>query len=121
VTIAFGALAMAARYLLIQPPELSHRCDLGDAPAWCSVRLAIIMSYAWYSLGYLALGASIAALVWRNRPVATFTLCSGAAAIVLYCYEPGALALVVGALVLARSVSPREPGPLATPQHARSE
>jgi hypothetical protein len=99
-----GGLAMAARYLLIQPPELAHQCEVTGAPAWCAVRLAIILTYAHYELGYLSLLATVIALWSRTYLAASVALCCGACAIVLYCFEPGAVALVAGALVLARLV-----------------
>ncbi len=114
LTVIVGALAMAARYLLIQPAEIAHACDASSATWLCSLRMAVILSYARYELGYLALVASLAAIVWRNRVTSTSALVIGCAAIVLYCYEPGAVAMVVGALVLARSAQARAAQPTAT-------
>ncbi len=95
-------MALLARYYLIQPPEFAHRCDAGDPSAWCTLRLAIIMTYARYGLGYLAVATSLIALVWQGITSATVALSSGLLALVLYCYEPGAFAVMTGALLLAR-------------------
>ena len=100
--------AILARQFLIQPPEIAHRCDaptlslMTTGPWWCSVRSAVIMSYAWGGLQYAALGLSLASLVWRRTGLAFATLAVGLVAIVWYTYEPGAVAITIGALVLAR-------------------
>ena len=111
--IAAALLCVAAilvRQFLIQPPEIAHRCDaptltLATAgPWWCSVRSAVIMTYAWGGLLYAALGLSIAALVLRWAWIAWATLAVGLVAIVWYSYEAGAVAITIGALVLARAL-----------------
>lgn len=102
-------LAISARQFLIQPPEIAHRCAaptlslLTGGPWWCSLRAAIIMTYAWNGLFYAAFALCIAALVLRRAWLGFATLAVGLVAIVWYTYEPGALAITVGALVLARA------------------
>ncbi len=102
------AAAIATRQFLIQPPEIAHRCDAATltlwttGPWWCSVRSAVIMTYAWGGLLYAALGLALASLLWRRTWLAVATLAVGLVAIVWYTYEPGAVAITVGALVLAR-------------------
>lgn len=101
-----GAAALA-RYFLIQPPEVAHQCDQGAGPAWCIARQAIIMTYSGYGLGYASL-AALALALWRPAVVTgALALACGGAALILYCYEPGAVAFAAGALVLARAQ--REP------------
>lgn len=97
-----GLVALLARYLLIQPPEVAHQCDQEGGPWWCSLRAAIIMTYAGYGLGYAAGMLAAAAVVWRRTSLGCAALAVGSAALVLYCYEPGAVAMAVGALVLGR-------------------
>ena len=103
------ALAILARQYLIQPPEIAHRCDtttlslITPGPWWCGVRAAIIMSYAWGGLFYAAIALSLAALWLRRAWVGFVTLAVGLVAIVWYSYEPGAVAITVGTLVLARA------------------
>ena len=102
-------LAICARQFLIQPPEVAQRCEattlslLTAGPWWCSLRAAVIMTYAWSGLFYTAFALSIAALVLRRAWIAFATLAVGLVAIVWYTYEPGALAITVGTLVLARA------------------
>ena len=102
-------LAICARQFLIQPPEVAHRCDATtlslatDGPWWCSLRAAIIMTYAWNGLFYAAFALCFAALVLRRAWLGFAALAVGLVAMVWYTYEPGALAITVGALVLARA------------------
>lgn len=103
IALCVTLLAMLARYLMIQPPEVAHQCDQGGGPWWCAVRSGVIMTYAWYGLGYASALLGMVAL-WRPRALwGACALAVGGAALVLYCYEPGALAIGIGALVLARS------------------
>lgn len=105
------AVAILAREFLIQPPEIAHRCEaltlalITPGPWWCGVRAAIIMTYAWGGLFFAAIGLSLAALWIRRAAVGFVTLAVGLVAIVWYSYEPGALAIIVGTLVLARAQS----------------
>jgi hypothetical protein len=100
--------AICIRQFVIQPPEVAHQCDavtltlFGTGPWWCAVRAAAIMAYAWSLLFYGSIALSIATLIWRRAWLATATLIVGLLAIVWYTYEPGALAITVGTLMLAR-------------------
>jgi hypothetical protein len=110
---ALCLLAILTRQFLIQPPEIAQRCDLtvlaftSTGPWWCNVRAAAIMTYAWNGLLYASIGLSVAALVWRRAWVAAVTLAVGLVAIVFYTYEPGAVAITIGALVLVRQQQTR--------------
>lgn len=108
-------LAILTRQYLIQPPEIAHRCDLATlawssaGPWWCNVRTAAIMTYAWGGLLDASFALAIATLVWRRAWLAAATLAVGLVAIVWYTYEPGAVAITIGALVLARRQAERTP------------
>ena len=115
--------AILIRQFLIQPPEIAHRCDAPilslatSGPWWCSVRAAVIMTYAWGGLTYASLGLAVLSLVWRRTWIATIALATGLVAIVWYTYEPGAIAITLGALVLARSLE--RPAARASPVPTR--
>jgi hypothetical protein len=109
LALVIMALAMGARYGMIQPPDVAHQCDDGAGPWWCSLRLAIILMYAHYGLGYASLLLSAGALALRRVDIACITICVGLAALVLYCYEPGAVAVVIGVLRLARAQTQNSP------------
>jgi len=72
-------------------------------PWWCEIRMAIIYTYAWHTLGEVALMLVVAAVIVRRVSVAAAALSVGSAALVLYCFEPGAVATVSGALLLLRA------------------
>ena len=117
VAALFCSVAIMLRQFLIQPPDIAHLCDaptltiFTTGPWWCNVRSAVIMTYAWGGLFYACLGLSLAVLAWRRRWLAMATLVTGLVAIVWYTYEPGAVAITIGALVLAR----RQQQPLPAP------
>ena len=104
------ALTVYVRTVLIQPPEVAQLCDsegatlwlqLADASLICKVRAAFIVSYAWFGLGYAAMILTALTLLTRNGFVAWLALCVGAMGLVLYCFEPAAVSLAMGAVVLA--------------------
>jgi hypothetical protein len=101
VAIVLCALAALARTFLIQPPALAHACEATMA-WWCVLRLYIIYTYAWHTIGQLAVLLAVAALFVRHVAVAAAALAVGLCALVLYCYEPGAFAALSGALILLR-------------------
>ena len=114
VAASLCLLAILIRNDLIQPAEVAHRCELPllsfskALPWWCNVRAGAIMTYAWGGLLKASLGLCLLVLVWRRAWLATITLSVGLVAIVFYTYEAGALAITIGALVLARRQQPRE-------------
>ena len=124
VAASLCVVAILIRQFLIQPPEIAHRCDapvlslVTTGPWWCSARAAVIMTYAWGGLMYASLGLSVASLIWRTTWLSTITLATGLVAIVWYTYEPGAIAITFGALVLARSLERRASSPPARPPAA---
>jgi hypothetical protein len=101
-------VAILVRQFLIQPPDVAQQCNdatltlWSAGPWWCSFRAAAVMTYAWRGLFYASFALSLATLLWRRVWLATATLTVGLVAIVWYTYEPGAVAITIGALVLAR-------------------
>lgn len=110
--------AICARQFLIQPPEIAHRCVSEtltlavDGPWWCGVRAALIMTYAKWNPLLVGSGVlAVLALVTRRGAIGWLALVVGLVAIVFYTYEAGAVAIAVGALVLARA----QAGPIVRP------
>lgn len=97
-----GIAAALVRYLFIEPANLAHLCDEGNGPAWCSLRQAIVFAFYTYGLGYAALAATALALAWKHPATACLAAALGFIALVMYCYEAGALALLIGSLRLIR-------------------
>ncbi len=101
--------AILVRQFLIQPPHIGHTCDAATlslpapGPWWCSARAAFIMTYAWGGLNGACWVLTLAALAFRREAIAALALAVGLFAIVMYSYEAGAVAITIGALVLARA------------------
>jgi hypothetical protein len=116
VAAAF-ALAAGARYLLVQPAEFAHSCDVVTGFGWCTVRLLVIRSFATFGLGYAAMALTVLTVFTWSRVIALAAAIIGAAGLVLYCYDPAAVSFVTGVLVLARAQSGRA-RPSSRQQHA---
>ncbi|RUL74865.1 hypothetical protein [Dyella choica] len=108
--VAAGLTAVWLRYGFIQPPELAHLCDDGKGPAWCGAREAIVIGFNTYGYGIAAIIAAALALI-RSKPwLACLAAALGVFALTLYCYIPGAIALLVGSLRLVRLQAMATPG-----------
>lgn len=101
VTIA-AALAAALRFFVIEPEALAHLCGAAGAPWWCVPRAAAIAAFSTGALALAAVGAGVAAIVTRRPGAGLFAACLGAAGLVLYAVEAGAVAFLAGLLALAR-------------------
>jgi hypothetical protein len=112
LVIVAGLLAAWLRYGLVQPPEFAHRCGAGTGPAWCPLRLLAVKGFLSYAYGWAALAAAALALCWKRRFAAWLAAALGAFALVMYCPDAGAPALLVGCLRLLRlqAGSPRSHG-----------
>ncbi len=119
VVVIAGVLAVTARFSLIEPATLTHQCDALTAAsngifaalqqtlqlgAWrCALRTATVITFAWFGLGYGAAICALLALITRNAVLSCAAAALGVAALTLYCYEPGAVALVLGVTLLAHA------------------
>ncbi|MDF4003731.1 hypothetical protein [Luteibacter sahnii] len=100
VVAAIGAAVL--RYGFIEPAHVAHACDGTGGPWWCGTRDMIVQGFLSYGYGYAAIAAALLALFVRGTAMAVLAACLGVLALQLYCYEGGALALLVGALRLVR-------------------
>lgn len=102
VAAAF-AVALAARFLLIEPRNSQLVCSLADAPGWCPLRWALVPFYTFGGFGILSLAAGLYAL-WRGHAkAATAALMLGAAGLVLYNVELASAGAILGLVVLTRA------------------
>jgi hypothetical protein len=104
-----AALALALRHGLVEPAELTARCDalVWDARvvswAWlgqdgvCLARTLTVQAFIQHRLAGLAMALACLALLSRWRCLAGLALMAGAAAMVLYAADVGALALMLAA------------------------
>lgn len=98
--IAFVAAAL--RYGLIEPSEMAQRCGSAHNPAWCAWRQLLVLGFLHNVYGIAALIAAGWALLWRRPWVAWLAAALGVFALELYCFQSGALALLIGCLRLLR-------------------
>lgn len=112
--ILLGAIAYALRYGLVESVDVAHLCDTARSLT-CDARHAAVMGFvlaplrmsASYSYqmgiyGWVALAAAVLALCWKHPFAAWLSAATGVVAVVLYCFAPGAFALLVGCLRLVR-------------------
>lgn len=116
--IAIGVIACALRYGLVESPDLAHACDSARSLA-CDARhvtvlgfiLAPVLGYQMGIYGWVALAAAALALLRPTPFTGRLAAATGLVALILYCFAPGAFALLVGCLRLVRQQSIR-PAPL---------
>ncbi len=103
--VAF-AIAQLVRHLVVEPPAYQHLCDPAPWAGACAVRSLLIQTFATQGLGWLALAAGVLAVTSPSarlaQRAARVSLASGAAGLVLYCFEPSAVGVLLAALALAR-------------------
>lgn len=103
-TLALVAVAAAAlRYGVIEPPAVANLCTPNGGPGWCAWRQWAVLGFLSYGYGYAALTAAFIALFWRHPLPAWLAAALGISALVLYCFEAGAFATLVGVLRLLRA------------------
>ena len=112
------ALAFAARHGLIEPADVTVRCDSGGHDGWCSVRTWIIQAFVNQRIGWAALTLAVLATVTAWRSVAGAALFLACAGMILYTTELSAPAALLALLVFVRRVPD---GQAAAPANASSD
>lgn len=103
VLLLLVALATAwLRYGLIESSTIGQQCGASHAPLWCSGRQWLVLGFLHNVYGVAALIAAALALLWRRPGLAWLAAALGVFALELYCFEAGALALLIGCLRLLR-------------------
>src|ERR1700754_2404625 len=102
VIVIVAVAAVFVRYGFIEPAHMAYACEGKDGPWWYGTRTLVVQGFLSYGYGYAAvLAASL-----------------GVIALQLYCYEGGALALLIGTLRLVRfQYDLRATGPSPGLQH----
>lgn len=109
------------RYGLIEPPAAAQQCAAALAPAWCGLRQIAVRGFLSDGYGIAALAATALALSWRRPASAWLAAALGLVAVLLYCYQAGALALLIGALLLLRNRPRGAPTALPGDQHGSGQ
>ena len=102
VIVVVALAATLVRYEFVEPPHMAHACEAATGPWWCDLREAVVRGFLSYGYGYAAVLAALLAVCWRHTFAAVLAVSLGAIALQLYCYEGGALALLIGTLRLVR-------------------
>jgi hypothetical protein len=100
--ILLGVGIATLRFQVIESPAITHLCNAGPAPFWCGGVQFVIAGFVSGGFGYAALAAAALALLWRHVLSAWLATALGLVALNLYCYEAGALAVLIGCLCLLR-------------------
>lgn len=96
-------LAAAARHGLVEPADITARCDGGAQDAWCTVRAWTIQAFVNQRLGWAALVLAVIATWTARRSVAAAALFVACAGLILYTTELCAPAALLALLVFVRS------------------
>ena len=99
-------LFLLLRNYWIAPEEIGRLCESGHGPWWCRPR-DVLINFG--GLGYAAVGCALLALFSRHCGIAVAAACLGTAAVVLYDYELGTVALALSVLTLARLTQRSQP------------
>jgi hypothetical protein len=100
LTVALAAAWL--RYGLIESSAIGQLCGASHSPAWCDWRQWLVLGFLHNVYGVAALIVTALALLWRRPWLAWLAAALGVFALELYCFETGALALLIGCLRLLR-------------------
>lgn len=109
--LAAGLIAAWLRYRLVEPAALAQACAAGAPGMRCAMRAATVAAFHSHGLTMVCAVLTALALITRLRSAAILALAAGAVGLVLYSFEAGAAALLVGALELARPSPSGAPNP----------
>lgn len=95
-------LALAARFLWIEPSTMGLACAPVPPPWWCSPRTGVILVHQYDGWGLAALGSGLLALLFRWYPMALLGLASGLIGLVLYNAGLAAVGLLAALFLIIR-------------------
>jgi hypothetical protein len=102
---AAAVAAYGLRVGLIEPEAFGHLCAGGGGPWWCWARGLLIGAVHTGVIGAGAVAFGALASFRRQAGIAAAAGMLGAAGLVLYDAEGGAVGLLLGLLVLARTLA----------------
>lgn len=107
--LVVGLAAAWLRYGLIESSAMGQRCGSISSPLWCTWRQWVALGFLNNVYGIAALLAAAMAMLSRRVAIAWLAAALGLFALQLYCFESGALALLLGSLRLLRLLVTRAP------------
>jgi len=109
------ALALAVRFLVVEPRGIGIACLGQPAPWWCGPRDIVVAISSGGGWGVASLGFGILALITGWRPLAALACGLGLWGVVLYNAGAAAFGLLFGLLRLVRAdtglIGPQPQGP----------
>jgi len=111
--LVVAAIVAWLRYGVVEPGTMAQQCGGGHDPWWCIWRQWLVLGFLHDVYGITALAVSALALWQRRAWLAWLAAALGILALQLYCFESGALAVLIGSLRLLRlqaPVTPHRPG-----------
>lgn len=103
--VVVAAACAWMRFELIEPLARAAACTAAPDTALCQLRAAVIALFQGERMGWAALGVALLAALLGWRWLAGMALLGGAAALMLYSVEPGAVAALLATLLLLRRAS----------------
>ncbi len=107
------------RYGLIESSAIGQQCSASGAPSWCAWRQALVLGFLYNVYGVAALVVAAVSLAWPRLWLAWLAAALGVLALELYCFQSGALALLIGCLRLLRTQASVHAVPVA--QHRQRQ
>ena len=103
--VGFGTLgvALALRYLVIEPHEIGMACAADAAPWWCTPRQAVVLMHIWVVWGWAGLIGGGLGLVFRWRWAIWLGFVMSLMGLVLYNADLAAVGLMLTCLRLPRT------------------
>ncbi len=100
--VLVGMTAAWLRYGLIESSVIGQQCGTVASPLWCTWRQWLVVGFLHNVYGVVALVTAVIAIFSRRLGVAWLAAALGLFALVLYCFQSGAIALLIGSLRLLR-------------------
>lgn len=101
--LAVGLVAAWLRFGLVESSVIGQQCSVTGAPWWCAWRHVLVLGFLRNVYGIAALVLAALALLRPRLWLAWLAAALGVFALELYCFQSGALALLVGCLRLLRT------------------
>jgi hypothetical protein len=109
LALVVGTTAAALRYGLVESADVARMCEASHVLP-CQLRHYTVNGFITGNIfgwpigifGWVAMAATALALVTKRLTLAWLAVATGLFAVILYCFVPGALALLVGCLRLVR-------------------
>jgi len=101
VAAAF-ALALLARFQLVEPRGAELICSGLNPPGWCPLRTALVPVFTFQGFGLASLAAGLLAMRGGSAAWGVAALLFGAAGMVLYNVEAASVGTILGLIAVTR-------------------